>query len=77
MIIIDTHNQTAVNFSTAAVSGDNPRSRGAMTYISGIGPKGILAQIGGSQQAVTNTTDPSPVGDLVRQRAIAPVISSC
>lgn len=64
MIVIDTNNQTAKNLSTEAVSGDLPRSRGRMQYVSAIGPNGILVQIGGNQQQVTNTTDPY-IGNLV------------
>lgn len=64
MIVLDTTTQTAKNLSTKAVVGDSPRARGRMQYIGGIGGKGILVQIGGNQQPVTNTTNPY-VGDLV------------
>ena len=56
MIVVDLVNQTARNLSTQAVSGDMPRSRGGMMYIHNIGPEGVIVQIGGNQQNVTNTT---------------------
>lgn len=57
MIVVDLVNQTARNLSTQAVSGDVPRSRGRMIYINDVGPQGVIVQIGGNQQNVTNTTD--------------------
>lgn len=48
MIVINTTDLTARNVSTAAVSGTLPRSRGSLTYIPGIGTKGILVAIGGT-----------------------------
>lgn len=68
MIVVDLANQTARNLSTQAVSGDMPRSRGGMIYINDIGPHGVIVQIGGNQQNVTNTTDiTSPnIENLVR-----------
>ena len=65
MIVINTNNQTAKNLSTSAVVGTMPRSRGQMQYISGIGAKGILVQIGGNQQSINNNTDSWVNGDLV------------
>ena len=68
MIVVDLVNQTARNLSTHAVCGDVPRSRGGMMYINDVGPRGIIVQIGGNQQNVTNTTDiTSPlIENLVR-----------
>lgn len=65
MIVINTNNQTARNISTNELSGDRPRTRGLLQYISGISSNGILVQIGGNQKTLdpTNTTD--TVGDLV------------
>lgn len=72
MIVVDLVNHTARNLSTQAVSGDVPRSRGSMMYIGGIGTHGIIVQIGGNQQNVTNTTGiTSPrIEKLVSQRLI-------
>ena len=64
MIVLDLKNRTARNISTSVVSGDNPRSRGRMQYIPGIGEKGILVHLGGNQKNVNDTTN-SYVGDLV------------
>lgn len=75
MIVIDTKNQSAKNVSTAALFGDMPRSRGRMQYISGIGQRGILVQIGGNQKPV-DETDNTYIGDLVRHRIII-VIREC
>lgn len=65
MIVINTNNQTVRNVSTYGLTGDRPRTRGLLQYISGISSNGILVQIGGNQKTLgsTNTTD--PVGDLV------------
>lgn len=70
MIVVDLVNHTARNLSTDAVSGDMPRSRGSMIYIDDIGSHGIIVQIGGNHQNVTNTTGiTSPrIENLVRQR---------
>ena len=65
MIVIDTNYQTARNLSTKTVVGDMPRARGRMQYVSGIGDNGILVQIGGYQQSITNTTDSFNTGDPV------------
>ena len=65
MIVIDTNNQTAKNLSTSAVVGTMPRSRGQMQYIGGVSTNGILVQIGGNQQSITNHTDSSVDGNLV------------
>ena len=65
MIVIDTNYQTARNLSTKTVVGEMPRARGRMQYVSGIGDSGILVQIGGYQQSITNTTDSFNNGDPV------------
>lgn len=52
MTVINTNNQTARNLSTAEVTGSNPRTRGKMQYLPGIGEHGILAFIGGSSKRV-------------------------
>lgn len=65
MIMIDTQNQTARNLSTNAVVGDQPRTRGKMQYVPGVGKKGILVQIGGNQKRIGDFQDEG-VGDLVR-----------
>ncbi len=65
MIVINTNNQTVRNVSTYGLTGDRPRTRGLLQYISGISSNGILVQIGGNQKTLgpNNTTD--LVGDLV------------
>ena len=70
MIVVDLVNQTARNLSTDAVSGDMPRSRGSMIYIDNVGSHGIIVQMGGNHQNVTNTTGiTSPrIENLVSQR---------
>ncbi len=64
MVVINTSNQTARNLSTTSVVGDFPRTRGRMQYVPGIGPKGILVQIGGNLKALTNLNN-DYVGNLV------------
>lgn len=70
MIVVDLVNQTARNLSTDAVSGNTPRSRGGMMYIDEVGSHGMIVQIGGNYQNVTNTTDITLAGleNLVSQR---------
>ena len=65
LIIIDHHNQTMKNISTSALTGDKPRTRGKMQYITGVGPNGIIVLMGGNQKVVTDSSDES-LGDLVR-----------
>lgn len=65
MIVIDTSQHTVRNLSTNAVSGDQPRTRGRLQYVPGIGEKGILVSFGGSQKQVTEL-DNMEVGNLVR-----------
>lgn len=65
MIVLDLKNRAARNISTSAMSGERPRSRGRMQYISGIGEKGILVHVGGNQKIASDTTN-TYVGDLVR-----------
>lgn len=81
MIVIDTNNQTARNLSTRAVVGDMPRARGRMQYVSGIGDNGILVQIGGYQQSITNTTDSfnngDPVGSSSSMRSKMALLADC
>ena len=81
MIVIDTNNQTARNLSTRAVVGDMPRTRGRMQYVSGIGDNGILVQIGGYQQSITNTTDSfnngDPVGSSSSLRSKMALLADC
>jgi hypothetical protein len=55
LVVIDTNNQTATNLTTASLGGRFPREGGALTYISGIGSKGIFVVIGGSTRSVTDT----------------------
>jgi len=69
MIVVDTNNHTAGNLSTTTVSGALPRSGGRMQYVPGIGSNGILVQVGGNHQPVTNTTEPS-IGDLVTTKRL-------
>ena len=65
MIVINTNNQTARNISTYGLNQDLPRTRGLLQYIIGVGPNGILVQIGGNQKPSSTTSNPDPVGDLV------------
>ena len=61
MIVIDTTTQTARNVSTAPVANGVPGTYGSMQYISGIGQKGILVHLGGSDSngnLVSNTSRP-------------------
>jgi len=73
MIVIDTNNYTARNLSTNTISGDSPRSRRRLQYVPGIGPKGILVQLGGNRQSVLNQTD-SFTGNLVRIPTFSPTV---
>jgi len=58
MIVIETGNGSKVtNVSTQGVSGGQPRYRGKMVYIPGVGEKGILLHIGGSAKATTDVSD--------------------
>ena len=50
MIVIDTTARTAQNLSTAAVTDGQPRTYGSLQYIPGVGQKGILVHLGGSDQ---------------------------
>lgn len=52
MVVVNTTAQTAVNISTSAVSGDQPRTRGRMVEVRGIGDHGILVAIGGTYKPV-------------------------
>lgn len=54
MTVIDFHNGSAKNISTSAVS-DQPRVRGKMVYIPGIGRKGILVLVGGGEKGAGYT----------------------
>lgn len=72
MIVVDLVKQTARNLSTQAVSSDVPRSRGSMMYISDIGSHGIIVQIGGNYQNVTNTTGiTSPIIENLVSQSLA------
>ncbi|KAF7166483.1 hypothetical protein CNMCM6106_002294 [Aspergillus hiratsukae] len=46
LIVIDTHTQFATNISTSSLA-NFPRAKGGMVYVPGIGPRGILAAVGG------------------------------
>ena len=65
MIVINTNNQTARNISTYGLNQDLPRTRGLLQYIIGLGPNGILVQIGGNQKPNSTVGNPDPAGDLV------------
>ena len=65
MIVINTNNQTVRNISTYGLNQDLPRTRGLLQYVIGVGPNGILVQIGGNQKPSSNASNPDPVGDLV------------
>ena len=67
MIVVDTKNHTAKNISTSQVSAGFPRSRGRMQYVSSVGERGALIQIGGNRKA-TNETENTYIGDLVRSK---------
>lgn len=54
MTVIDFYSGSAKNISTVAVS-DQPRVRGKMVYIPGIGRKGILVLIGGGEKGAGYT----------------------
>ena len=54
MIAIDTKTQAAKNISTAEATGNEPLSRSKITYVSGIGEKGILVLIGGSSKKIVS-----------------------
>lgn len=48
MIVINMTTHSAKNLSTSAVGGGQPRTRGRMQYVGGIGGKGVVFLIGGS-----------------------------
>ena len=48
MVVIDTNTQIARNVSTAPVRSGVPGTYGSMQYIPGVGQKGILVHLGGS-----------------------------
>lgn len=64
LIVIDTNKQTATNVSTSSLK-NFPRVRGGLTYIPGIGEKGILVSVGGATKSTSDTTD-SNQGSFVR-----------
>lgn len=55
MVVVNTTSQSASNISTAAATGDNPRTRGGVTYIPAIGDSGVLALMGGTFKNVLST----------------------
>ena len=65
MIVINTNKQTVRNISTYGLSADQPRTRGLLQYIIGIGPNGVLVQLGGIQKPLGTSSNIDPVGDLV------------
>ena len=65
MIVINTTTQEARNVSTDDFSGSNPRTRGKMEYVPGLGSNGILVYLGGSSKSAANL-DQQAIGDLVR-----------
>ncbi|KAI9778897.1 MAG: hypothetical protein M1839_007860 [Geoglossum umbratile] len=69
MIVIDTHKRTARNLSTDALLGGNPRSRGKMIYVPGIGKKGILVALGGSYKPASDSSN-TVIGTLLSMRFI-------
>jgi hypothetical protein len=64
MVVINTTTQTARNLSTTDLSGSNARTRGSLTYLPGIGEKGILVNLGGSYKNVDDYDDVD-IGTLV------------
>lgn len=66
MVVLNLTDGTARNVSTQAVSGSQPRSRGILQYVPGIGEKGILVAIGGTWKNVTDRdqTDQSNFVDM-------------
>ena len=77
MIVINTNNQTARNVSTYGLSPDRPRTRGLLQYVIGVGPNGIMVQIGGNQKPLSTASNADVVGDLVstesQRRGIEPM----
>ncbi|MCJ1449290.1 MAG: hypothetical protein MMC23_009810 [Stictis urceolatum] len=69
MIAIDTKTQAAKNISTAEATGNEPLSRSKITYVSGIGEKGILVLIGGSSKKI-DEFDSSDIGQLARMDTV-------
>lgn len=70
MIVIDTKARTARNLSTALVADGSPRTYGSLQYIPGVGEKGILVHLGGSDSngnLVSNTdADLCSLSNLLR-----------
>ncbi|KAK4983980.1 hypothetical protein LTR50_006890 [Elasticomyces elasticus] len=52
LIVINTTDHTATNLSTSAVSGTQPRTRGSMEYVPGLGSNGILVYVGVSYKSI-------------------------
>lgn len=48
MIIVDLNNQTMVNVSTPGLDSTFPRVGGQMTYLPGVGKRGVLVTLGGA-----------------------------
>lgn len=63
IVVLNTTSQTAVNISTAAATGNYPRTRGGAAYIPGIGGSGILVLFGGTSKPV-DMPDPSEVSGV-------------
>jgi hypothetical protein len=64
MVVLDLNNKTAQNVSTASVVPNQPRTRGQLQYVSNIGPKGVVINMGGSYKPVTKV-DQSSIGTMV------------
>lgn len=52
MVIINTTARTATNMSTSSVTGNQPRTRGSLSYTPGIGTNGIIVALGGTYKSV-------------------------
>lgn len=50
MVVYNTSSQVAMNISTQPADQGQPRTRGSMQYIPGIGEKGILVYMGGTHR---------------------------
>ena len=70
MVVINMTDHSVRNLSTTVVIGDQPRARGKMLYVPGLGEKGILVLLGGRGQNATDV--PGPRVDFGLMVASAP-----
>lgn len=64
MVVLDLETKTARNVSTAKLLDDNPRSRGRMVYVEGVGRKGVLVALGGSYKPASDASN-TVIGTMV------------